>query len=473
VPFLPDLIVRSQRVVTRDATRPASIHIRGGKIVGVLDFSDWPAGCPLDEGGNAVVMPGVVDTHVHVNEPGCTEGEGFAAATRAAAAGGITTLMDMSPNSIPMTTTLEAVRAKQDAADGKCHVDVGLWGGVVPGNERELAPMLAAGVFGFTCCLGSSGAAGLPIVSEADLRVAMPAIAGLGVPLLVHAELQGPIDAALSRQPARRGLLTRLLTGGRSRRRYGSYLASRPKDAETEAIALIIALCREFQTRIHILHLSSSDALTPLYHARSARLPITAETCPHYLSFVAEEIADGATAFKCAPPIRERENREFLWAALAGGLIQMVVSGHSPAPTGRVRQSDDFGRAWAGISSLQLSLSATWTGATARGYSLNQVADWMCRMPARIAGLDRKGVIEPGYDADLVVFDPDAEFIVDTSILHGNYTRTPYVGRRLRGVIERTYLRGRRIYERGKAIGSPYGRMLVRTPGHSSGCDVR
>jgi allantoinase len=462
VAFLPDLIVRSQRVVTPTATRPASIHIRGGKIVGVLEFSDSPAGCPLDEAGEAVVMPGVVDTYVNVNEPGCRDGEGFETATRTAAAGGITTLMDMSPNSMPITTTGQAVSAKQDAANGKCFVDVGLWGGVIPGNERELAPMLAAGVFGFTCGLGSSGPGGFPIVSEADLRVAMPAIARLGVPLLVHAELQGPIDAVLARQPVRRGLLTRLVTERRSRRRYGSYLASRPKEAETEAITLMIALCREFRTRIHILHLSSSDALTPLFHARSARLPITTETCPHYLSFVAEEIADGATVFKCAPPIRERANREFLWAAVAAGLIQMVVSGHSPEPTRRARQSDDFGSAWPGISSLQLSLSATWTGAAARRYTLNQVADWMCRMPARVAGLDRKGAIEPGYDADLVIFDPDTEFTVNAAILHDSHTRTPYLGRRLRGLIERTYLRGHRIYERGKPIERPYGRVLAR-----------
>ena len=462
VPFLPDLIVRSQRVVTPGATRPASIHIRNGKIVGVLEFGDLPAGCPLDEGGEAVVMPGVVDTHVHVNEPGCADWEGFETTTRAAAAGGITTLMAMPLAGITLTTTVDAVGAKRDAADGKCYVDVGLWGGTVPGNERELAPMLEAGVFGFTCCLAPSVAEACPAVSEADLRVAMPAIARLGVPLLVHAELQGPIDAALGRQPVASGLFTRLVTARRSRRRYSSYLASRPKDAENEAIALMIALCREFRTQIHIIHLSSSDALTPLFHARSARLPITAETCPHYLSFVAEEIADGATAFKCAPPIRERENREFLWAALAGGLIQMVVSSHSPGRPRKSRQLGDFTRARAGISSLQLSLSATWTGAAARRYTLNQVADWMCRMPARLAGLDRKGAIEPGYDADLVIFDPDTEFTVDAAILHDSHTRTPYVGRRLRGVIERTYLRGHRIYDRGKTIEQPYGRMLAR-----------
>ena len=252
------------------------------------------------------------------------------------------------------------------------------------------------------------------------------------------------------------------MTARRSRRRYGAYLASRPKDAETEAITLLIALCREFRTQIHILHLSSSDALTPLFHARSERLPITAETCPHYLSFVAEEIADGATTFKCAPPIRERENREFLWAALAGGLIQMVVSSHSPGPARRAPLSGDFSHARAGISSLQLSLSATWTGAAARQYTLNQVANWMCRIPARVAGLDRKGAIEPGYDADLVMFDPDTEFRVEAATLQDADTRTPYLGRRLRGVIERTYLRGRRIYERGKAMEKPYGRMLAR-----------
>jgi allantoinase len=228
---------------------------------------------------------------------------------------------------------------------------------------------------------------------------------------------------------------------------------------------LMIALCREYRKRIHIVHLSSSDALTPLFHARSARLPITAETCPHYLSFVAEQIADGDTAFKCAPPIRERENREYLWAALAGGLIQMVVSSHSPAPTTtKAWRSRDFTRAWAGISSLQLSLSATWTGAAARRYSLDQVTNWMCRMPARLAGLDRKGAIEAGYDADLVMFDQDAEFTVNAAMLHRRYTLTPYLGSRLRGVVERTYLRGRRIYERGKAMERPCGRVLAREP---------
>lgn len=448
MPFLPDLIVRGRRVVTPGATRPASIHIHSGKIVGVLAFDDVPEGCPLDEAGEAAVMPGVVDTHVHVNQPGHAGCEGFETATRAAAAGGVTTLLDMPLNGSSATTSVAAVGAKRDTAKGACYVDVGLWGGVVPGNERELAPMVDAGVFGFTCALMSSAPDDFPAVSEADLRAAMPAIARLGVPLLVHAELAGPIEAALARQRAADGFLARLLHARRARRSYRRYLESHPKDAENQGVALMIALCREFGTRTHVLHLSSSDALTPLFHARSARLPITTETCPHYLWFVADEIADGTTAFMCAPPIRERENREFLWAALAGGLIQMVVSDHSPAPPG--------------ISSLQLSLSIMWTGSRARGYTLSQLAEWMCRSPARLAGLRRKGVIDVGFDADLVVFEPDVTWTVEPRLLERDHAVTPYRGLQLSGVVERTYLRGMRIYERGRPFDVPQGRVIAR-----------
>jgi allantoinase len=463
MPLLPDLIVRSRRVITAGAAGPASIHIRGGKIVGVMPFSDAPTGCLLDEAGDAVVMPGVVDTHVQVNGAGRPGGEAFESTTRAAAAGGITTVMDLPLNGMTATTTVEAVGAKRQAAEGMSHVDVGFWGGVVPGNARELAPMLEAGVFGFKCSLVSSSTGPGRAVSEGDLRVAMPAITALGVPLLVHAELPARIDAARGRQRAPGAFLARLLSRRRSGRRYDRYLESRPKDLENDAIALVIALCREFGTQIHVAPLSSSDALSPLFHARSARLPITAETCPHYLSFVAEEIADGATAFKCAPPIRGRENREFLWAALAGGLIQMVASDHSEATaTMKALPAGDFTRASPGLSSLQFSLPAMWTGAVNRRYTLNQLTDWMCRMPARLAGLDRKGAIEPGYDADLVVFDSDAEFAVEASTLQQRGTPTPYLGTRLRGVVERTYLRGERIYERGKAIEKPRGRVLAR-----------
>jgi len=463
VAFLPDLIVRSRRVITAGATRPASVHIRGGKIVGVVAFDDVPAGCPVDEAGDAAVMPGVVDTHVHVSASGDTADEAFQTTTRAAAAGGVTTLLDMPLHGIPPTTTAEAVRVKRDAAAGTCYVDVGLWGGLVPGNERELAPMVEAGVFGFKCVLVASGAGEYPAVSDSDLRVAMPAIARLGVPLLVHAELPGPIAAAPAEQRARGGLLARLSPARRSRRRYRTYLESRPKEAENEAIALMIALCREFRTATHIVHLSSSDALTPLFQARSARLPVSAETCPHYLSFVADEIGDGATAFTCAPPIRERENREFLWAALAGGLIQMVVSDHSPAAASTASAPDDFTRARPGISSLQLSLPATWTEARARGYTLAQIAEWMCRNPARLAGLARKGVIDVGFDADLIVMNPDAAWTVQQEFLEGRVP-TPYTGRHLCGVVERTYLRGTRIFDRCGPLAAPHGRILMRSP---------
>jgi allantoinase len=461
LPFLPDLIVRSRRVVTPQSTRAASVQIRGGKIVGVLPFDDVPPGCPLDDAGEAAVIPGIVDTNVHGSEPGPGGWQGFEHTTRAAAAGGVTTLIDMPMN---RTTSGDAISAKRAAAEGQCYVDVGFWGAVTAGNERELAPMREAGVFGFACWLAASAPEECPPLSEADLRVAMPAIARLDLPLLVHAELPGPIDAALARPRVGDRVLGRFLPAARrARRHYRSYLESRPKAAENEAIGLMIALCREFRTSVHIVHLSSSDALSPLFHARSGHLPITAETCPHYLSFVAEEIADGATAFKCAPPIRERENREFLWAALAGGLIQMVVSDHSPAPpSAKGAPSADFARAWTGISSLQLSLPATWTEAAARGYTLSQVTDWMCRMPAHLASLTRKGAVEPGYEADLVVFDPDAQFTVEATMLQPGHSRTPYLGRRLRGVVERTYLGGQRIYERARVIASPRGRVLTR-----------
>jgi allantoinase len=467
VAFQPDLILRSQRVVTPGAIRPASIHIRGGKIVGVLGFDDVPAGCPVDDADPAAVIPGAVDTHVHANDTDSGAGDGLEVTTRAAAAGGITTLIVMPPRSTPPQRSVsrgfdtgEDVAAARAAMNGHCYVDVGLWGDITEGNTRECASMVAAGVFGFACCVEPSGGAR---VSEADLRVAMPEIARLRVPLLVHAEAPRPNHRAGERTAD--GHFARFLKDRRSRRSYMAYLESRPKEAENEAIASMIALCREFGTQIHIVHLSSADALTPLFHARSARLPITAETCPHYLCFVAEEIPDGGTVFKCAPPIRERENREFLWAAVAGGLIQMVVSDHSPAPraTAATRMSrGDFTRSWAGISSLQFSLPATWTGASARQYSLNQVTDWMCRNPAGLARLARKGAVEPGYDADLVVFAPDAEFTVDADTPHVD-KRTPYVGRRLRGIVERTYLRGHRIYERGKGWGQPGG--LVIAPG--------
>jgi allantoinase len=461
--FLPDLVVRSGRVLTLQGTRPAAIHIRNGRIIGVLPFDDVPAGCPTDEAADAVVMPGVVDTNVHVGATARDGGDRFEVATRAAAAGGVTTLVDTPGGGSPPATTVAALEATRAAAEGHCFVDVAFWGAVAPGHERDIAPLADAGVLGFACTLIALPFAEFPPVSDADLQIVMPGLTRIGARLLVHAELPGPIEQAALTQPTRRRWSERIPGLSRASRRYTTYLDRRPKAAENDAVSLLIQLCRAHQTRTHVLRLSSSDTLAPLFHARAGGLPITAETCPHYLSFVAEEVPDGATSFKTAPPIRERENREFLWAALAGGLIQMVVSDHSASPAAIAdRGARDFLSAWSGVASLQLSLPATWTGAHGRGYTLDQVASWMCRAPALLAGLSHKGSIEAGNDADLIVFDPDAQFTVDARSVPPQHLPTPYLGRTLRGVIHRTYLRGLPIFCREKNVApQPRGRLLA------------
>jgi allantoinase len=454
--YLPDLVVRSRRVLTARGIRPGAIHVRNGRIIGILDMDDVPSGCPVDDTGDHVVIPGLVDSSVHVSEPGGTSPEDFETATRAAAAGGVTTIIGMPFQCAPRTTTVAALDSTCRAAEGHCFVDVGFWGGVVPGNESDLAPLFEAGVLGFHCVLLSSGLEGSVAVSETDLRRSMPALTRIGAPLLAHAELPGPIERAA----ACPSWTDRIPGVSRASRRYTSYLESRPKAAENEAIALLIQLCQESRLPTHIAHLSSSDALTPIYRARCARLPISAETCPHYLFFAAEEIPDGAIEYKCAPPIRERENRELLWAALAGGLIQSVVSDHRPAPASA--GSGNFLKARSGIASLQLGLSIMWTAARAREYTLEQVVRWMCQAPAHLAGLSRKGSIDVGYDADLVVFDPDAELTVEAERLSHRLAATPYQGRRLRGVVQRTYLRGTRVCENGPTFPEARGRLLLR-----------
>ncbi len=449
--FLPDLVVRGRRVVTERGTRAAAIHIRKDRIVGVLDFDDVPPGCPLDDVQGAVVMPGIVDTHVHASDRTGSRA-GFETVTRTAAAGGVTTVIDM-PFPGPAITNVSALELKRRAAAGSCFVDVGFWGGVVPDNARHLASLFEAGVFGFKCVLLPSGADDFPAVSEAELRIVMPALTRLGAVLLAHAELASPIAEAEARQRGKRRWIERALKLSLHPHDYTTYLESRPKAAENEAVALLIQLCGEHGTRTHVVHLSSSDVLTPLFRARSARLPITAETCPHYLVLVADELSTD-TGVLTTPPIRERENREFLWAALANGLIQSVASDHAI----RTGNTTD-GRC--GLSSVQLLLSATWTGAQGRGYTLNQVADWLCRSPSRFAGLTRKGKIDVGYDADLVVFDADSEFTVARPSAESGEL-TPYHGRRLRGVVERTYLRGSQIYSCEAGWTSPQGKLLLR-----------
>ncbi|HYP02097.1 MAG TPA: allantoinase AllB [Pyrinomonadaceae bacterium] len=441
----PEFVIRARRVVTPDGVAAAAIHVRGERIVAVSSFEDAERACPLvevDEG--AIVLPGLVDTHVHINEPGRTDWEGFETATRAAAAGGVTTLVEMPLNSIPATTTREALETKRAAAAGKCHVDVGFWGGVVPVNMAELSPMFAGGVFGFKCFLVPSGVDEFGHVTEDDLRAAMPEMARMNALLIVHAETPAPIEAALA------GVAAGANTA--DPRRYETFLRSRPKAAEDEAVALMIRLCRETGARVHIVHHSSSASLVLLRAAKAEGLPFTAETCPHYLAFAAEDVPDGATEFKCCPPVRERANCEELWRALDAGVLDMIVSDHSPCPPAlKRREEGDFLAAWGGIASLQLRLPVVWTEARRRGYSLERVVEWLAAAPARLVELDgRKGALRSGCDADIIVFRPDAQFQVEPQMLHHRHKLTPYAGQTLSGVVEATYLRGLKIYERGE-----------------------
>jgi allantoinase len=450
--MLPDLLLTSRRVVTPEGIRPAAVHIRHGKIEHVGRMGEAPSGSPVIDCGDSVLMPGIVDTHVHINQPGRTEWEGFATATRAAAAGGVTTLVDMPLNSVPATTTREGLRTKLEAAQEKLWVDVGFWGGVVPGNTSELAGLLAEGVLGFKAFLTPSGVEEFQHVEEADLRAALPVLAGHGAVLLAHAELPGPIDAAAG------------IWEGGSPAEYARYLRSRPDAAEVAAVELLSRLCRETGCRLHIVHVSSAEALPILRRARQEGLAVTAETCPHYLTFAAEEIPDGAVAFKCAPPIRSRENRERLWEALREGTIDLVATDHSPCPPEMKKiEAGDFREAWGGISSLQLALPAVWTAARERGFTIADLAGWMCAAPARLAGLEgRKGAIAPGYDADLVIWDPEASFAVDAERLEHRHKLTPYAGRILHGVVRRTLLRGETIYDDGQFSVRPSGRPLKK-----------
>ena len=397
----------------------------------------------LDLGADVVLLPGLVDSHVHVCEPGNTEWEGFASATRAAAAGGITTLVDMPLDSVPTTVSADALQVKRRAADGQCHVDVGFWGGVIPGNLPELERLARAGVTGFKCFLADSGSPDFPPVDARQLAAALHVLAGLGLPLLVHAE-SAEAAAAIGE-----------VTG----RSYAGYLASRPRGLENLAIAQVIEAARVTGGHAHIVHLSSSDALPMIASARREGVRITAETCPHYLTLTAEEIGDGQTASKCSPPVREAANRELLWAGLREQTLGLVVSDHSPC-TAQMKDpgTGDFGPAWGGISSLQLGLPLMWTQARSRGIGLAQVAAWMSAAPAQLAGLTAKGRIAAGYDADFCVLAPDESFVVDPGQLHHKHpATTPYAGRRLHGTVHLTMLRGQVIDP-----GRPRGQLLNR-----------
>ena len=480
--------IRGKHVVTLDGVREAAVLVRGEKIVDVVAPAAVPADWPLEDVGERVILPGLVDAHVHINEPGRAEWEGFATATRAAAAGGVTTLVDMPLNSSPVTTTAEALAIKLAAAEGKLWVDCGFYGGVVPGSAPHIEPLAAAGVLGFKAFLCPSGIDEFPAATEADLRVAMPRIAAAGLPLLVHAELVDSVADPLTPAPLPRGEKGEVLTpaplprgekgvrfspceGAEGKRRYAAYLASRPRRWEHRAIELMLRLCREYGCRVHIVHLSSADALPLLEGARAAGLPVTVETCPHYLVFAAEEIPDGDTRFKCAPPIREHENRERLRAALRGGRIDYLASDHSPAPPAlKHLDTGNLQRAWGGIASLQLTLPIVWT--MIRQWpevGLADLVEWLSRGPARLVGLgDHKGALAAGYDADLVVFDPDAEFTVSAQMLHHRHKVTPYDGGRLRGRVDKTVLRGRTVFEGGRFGEFPAGRPVLRSGSCSS-----
>ncbi|HEX5759831.1 MAG TPA: allantoinase AllB [Thermoanaerobaculia bacterium] len=445
-----DLVVRSRRAVLPEGVRAAAVHVAGGRIAAVAGYDDVPEEARVLEAGDFALLPGLVDTHVHVNEPGRTEWEGFRTATRAAAAGGITTLVDMPLNSVPATTTAAALAAKRAAAAGQCRVDVRFWGGVVPGNEGELSALREAGALGFKAFLVPSGVDEFPAVGEAELARALPILAELGAPLLVHAELPGPIAAAAAR------------LAGADPRAYSTWLLSRPPVAEVEAVELLVLLARATGARIHVVHVAAAEVLPLLAAARAEGLAVSGETCPHYLTFCAEEVPDGATEYKCAPPVRDASDREALWAALADGILALVASDHSPSPPLMKRRSDgDFMAAWGGIASLQVSLPAVWTEARRRGHGIAELAEWMSRAPAALAGLDaHKGAIRAGLDADLVVFDPEAELTVDGARLEHRHPLTPYHGRRLAGVVRQTLLRGELVYDGGRFAQLPTGELL-------------
>lgn len=440
-------IIRSERVVLPDGMRPAEIHVHHGTIAAVGPLGTFGTPGTLIDAGSMVVMPGLVDTHVHINEPGRTDWEGFDTATRAAAAGGITTLVDMPLNSIPATTTAAALAIKRDAARGRCHVDVAFWGGVAPGNERELEPLAKAGVRGFKCFLSPSGVDEFDHVSEADLQSAMPIVASLGLPLLAHAEWPAELKA-----PGPQADPTH----------YNTWLKTRPPAAEHAAIQRLIALSRQTRAHVHVVHLASANALPALMDARAAGVPITVETCPHYLTCCAEEIPDRATAWKCAPPIRERDHRERLWRALLDGHIDLVATDHSPAPPAlKDPDTGNFMTAWGGIASLQVSLPVMITAARLRDVNIVRLAAWMSAAPARLAGLSmRKGAITMGRDADLVIIDPDRGMTVDASRLYHRHAVTPYDGARLKGLITMTMVRGEVVFEHGECVGAPRGELL-------------
>jgi allantoinase len=441
----------SKRIVTPQGTQPGALLVEGEKIRAICRPSEVPTNVVSHDCGNNALLPGLVDTHVHINQPGRTEWEGFRTATQAAAAGGYTTLVDMPLNCLPETTTVAALEEKRSAAQGECFIDWAAWGGAVADNQQHILPLARAGVLGFKCFLIYPGCDGFTMIDQQQLEAALPFISESGLPLLVHAELAGPIDAAMEKLRSA------------DWRSYSTYLASRPDRAELEAIRLMIRLCRQYGFRLHIVHLSTALALEELQAARAEGLPITVETCPHYLHFAAETVAYGATLLKCAPPVRSKENQQRLWSGLRDGIIDMIVTDHSPCPPAMKHEdSGRFDLAWGGIAGLSLALSVIHTECRQRGFTLANMVRWMSSAPATLAGFShRAGALAPGRDANFVIFDSESEFTVAADKLYYRHAISPYLNETLRGVVKATYLRGEAVYGDGAFALVPSGREVT------------
>lgn len=439
-----DLALKGNKILTPDGIRPAIVLIKDGLILDVVN--DLPADAVFTDIQDKILMPGITDPHVHINEPGRTNWEGFKTATMSALAGGITTLAEMPLNASPVTTTVQAFEEKLQATTDQLYTNCGFWGGIVPGNSKEIPGLIRKGVLGFKTFLTHSGIDDFPATPASELKKVMPVLANHQLPLLVHCELttKGPAMVDV--------------------RSYQQYLASRPRKWENEAIALMIQLCEAYKCHVHIVHLSSSDAIGQILRAKLRHLPLTVETAQHYLYFNAAEIPDGQTQFKCAPPIREKANNNLLWEALQAGVIDFVATDHSPAPPDlKQMESGDFTKAWGGIASLQLALPILWTAGRKRDITLSQIAKWLCEKPAELAGIERrKGKIKVGYDADLVVWDADQSFVVTAEGLHHKHKITPYLGETLFGVVEQTYLAGVKVFDKGIFTHSPAGKIITR-----------
>jgi len=443
--------LHSKRTVLPDGIKEAVVLVSDGKIIDVVNELPGIHTYEVIELGNKLLMPGVIDPHVHINDPGRAAWEGFETATKAAIAGGVTMLVDMPLNSSPVTTTVKALHQKIAASKNKLHTNVGLWGGVIPGNDHEIEGLIKAGVLGFKAFLTHSGIDEFPNATEEDLRKAMPIIAKYNLPLLVHCELT---DAKRERNNEQQET---------SNDSYINYLNSRPKYWEDNAVALMIRLCEEFKCRVHIVHLSSADSLPQIIAAKKKGLPITVETGQHYLYFHAETIPDGKTAFKCAPPIREKENNDQLWAALKEGIIDFVATDHSPAtPDLKEIESGNFMKAWGGIASIQFALPVLWTAAKKRNCTFSDLTRWLCKNPAKLTGQENsKGKIEKGFDADLIVVDDEKTFTVDEAGCHHKHKVCPYMGEILSGVVEQTYLGGEKVFDNGNFVPDKKGKIML------------